>query len=82
MNDSEKSILVKSTTLSNLLGVDIGGLKISSILKKVGIGFFAIKVTVPAYRKDINNHFDVVEELLKFVDINKLRVQPINFSIN
>ena len=82
INDSEKSILVKSTTLSNLLGVDIGGLKISSILKKVGIGFFAIKVTVPAYRKDINNHFDVVEELLKFVDINKLRVQPINFSIN
>lgn len=81
IEDTDKSISIKTSTLNNLLGVDIGKIKVSSILKKVGIGFFAIKVNIPAYRKDINNVFDVVEELLKFIDINKLDIKPIEFSV-
>ncbi len=37
---------------------------------------------VPPYRLDIENQFDVFEEVLKTLDVNKLEPEPIVFEIN
>lgn len=81
--EKAKSIFIKSyKSLLTLLGTNLSIPNIIFIFRRIGIQFYFYKVKVPSYRNDLNNIPDLVEELLKSIDINKLQTQVINFKIN
>lgn len=65
-----------------LLGIKLSLSQLFYIFNRIGIKFLFYKVLVPNYRNDLNNINDLVEEILKYIDINKLEVQPIEFKVN
>lgn len=65
-----------------LLGVKLSLRQLAYIFSRIGIKFLFYKVIIPNYRNDLNNINDLVEEILKYIDINKLEIQPIEFKIN
>ena len=78
-----KAIFIKDyKEIFKLLGIKLSLNQLFYIFNRIGIKFLFYKVLVPNYRNDINNINDLVEEILKYIDINKLEVQPIEFKIN
>lgn len=69
--------------IKELLGIDLSETKVTKILKDIGFNIINKKIYVPIYREDIENIQDVVEEIVKKIDINNFLEKPIeNTQIN
>lgn len=65
----------------SILGVDLSKKEISKILNKIGFNVVGEKIMIPIYREDIECLHDIVEELVKNIDINNLSIKPIESTL-
>lgn len=73
--------------IKKLLGINFENSKIELTLNQMGYKIVDNKIIVPIYREDIETISDIVEELVKKIDINNLEEKPItdtevNFDVN
>lgn len=75
-----KKIPYKFETIISYLGVPIKADEIKKNL--IGMGFKVLKdfIEVPPYRDDVDNLNDIIEDLLKKIDVNNLTLAPIENS--
>lgn len=73
---SSKIIETSIEKINDLLGIEIPSKKVESILNLLGIDTVInqnqIICTIPAYRSDIENYTDLVEEIIRFYGYDKL----------
>ncbi len=67
--------------VNNFLGTKLTYNQFNKILSRTGFIVDKKTVIAPFYRSDILNVYDICEELLKSMDINKFDIEPINFHI-
>ncbi|MDE7075178.1 MAG: phenylalanine--tRNA ligase subunit beta, partial [Malacoplasma sp.] len=67
--------------IMELLGASFPKGEITKTLKLMGFKIDGSKITVPVYREDLETIYDIVEELAKKIDVNKLPGSPILDSI-
>lgn len=63
-----------------LLGIEIKESEIKKHLTNLGFTFSNSYISPPIYREDITTIYDVVEELLKIIDVNKMKISEIQSS--
>ncbi|MDE7112221.1 MAG: hypothetical protein K2N92_01330 [Malacoplasma sp.] len=73
----EISIDYDEKIIMELLGSNFQKGEITKILKSMGFKINDNKITVPIYREDLETIYDIVEELLKKIDVNKLPGLPV-----
>ncbi len=67
--------------LESFIGTKVNKTQILNALKQAGFGINKNIVSIPTSRLDIENAYDLYEEAMKVVDINKLKPEPIVFDI-
>jgi phenylalanyl-tRNA synthetase beta chain len=79
-----KSVVLRKSRITKILGVEIKQEKVEAILKGLG---FSVRfeneqwlVEVPSYRFDINIEADLIEEVSRIFGYNNLPVAALNFS--
>lgn len=79
--ESDKKIEVDFNEANAFLGINESQENIKKSLNKYGYDFEANKIVVPGYRLDIQIFQDIYEEILKIVDIDKIKGSPIKTEI-
>lgn len=77
----EKNINVDFDRMSKFIGVEFNKNEIISLMNKTSFIFKNNDCYIHPSRLDIENQYDVFEEVMKIIDINKLDLLPINFNI-
>lgn len=79
---SEKYIDFNIQNAIDFIDKKINKKQIQSFLKLLGYKFKNNKVNVPKYRFDLQNQYDIIEEIVKIYGIDKLPSDPINLFEN
>lgn len=79
--DERKEVYASISDINKFLGINLTESEIISILNLTGFKYFNERILVPAYRLEIHNLADVCEEILKSIDINNFKVEPILASV-
>ncbi|MCF0218104.1 MAG: phenylalanine--tRNA ligase subunit beta [Malacoplasma sp.] len=66
--------------MANLLGIEYNKNEISEILESLNFNVENNTVVVPFYREDLLNQADLIEEIVKKIDINNLKAKAISDS--
>ena len=77
----EISIDFNEKTIAELLGKSFESGEITKLLKSMGFRIIGNKIVVPIYREDLTTIYDIVEELVKKIDVNKLPGVAVSDSI-
>lgn len=67
--------------MQKFIGAKLSKTEVQSKLKSLNIIYENNHFIIPPNRIDITDQYDLFEEVLKFVNINKLAPQPITFSV-
>ncbi|MDR1391667.1 MAG: phenylalanine--tRNA ligase subunit beta [Clostridiales bacterium] len=78
----EKIINLEADQINKILGSNIQKKDMIDILSKLGFKVENDKITVPWFRNDIENFFDVAEEISRIYGYEKIPSTPINSEIN
>lgn len=83
----ENSIAFDPEEINNTLGIELDTNEIISILARTGNKVVNNKLVLPYYRQDLINIYDIAEEIIKTIDINKfistpIKSEVINFNSN
>ncbi|WP_412032396.1 phenylalanine--tRNA ligase subunit beta [Malacoplasma muris] len=62
----------------SLLGIKMSESDVKKHLKHLGFEFSNNYILPPIYREDVTTIYDVIEELLKIIDVNKMELNPID----
>lgn len=77
------SIQLSLSELSDIMGITFEKNQIIQILTPLGFGvhvtYDSLVVTVPAFRHDIKNIFDIAEELVRMTGIDNIPSRPLSF---
>ena len=73
----EKCFTFDANLFKRILGIDIGERKIKSILLNLGITVKSKKVTIPSYRFDVSNNYDLVEEVSRIYGFDNINEAPL-----
>lgn len=73
----QKTIDANFNEIKKLLGINFEDKKIETTLNQMGFKVANNKIYIPIYREDISTISDIVEELVKKIDINNLEEKPI-----
>ena len=81
------SIPFNKEEITTLLGINLSEQEVITMLKNIGFNIKNKEIIIPIYREDIETVSDIVEELVKKIDINNLEEKEIettglDFSIN
>lgn len=74
---TKEKIKISWCSLSNFLGIKVNQKKIINGLKYFGFEYKDSSFFAPFYRYDILSEQDIYEEVLKIININNLKIEPI-----
>lgn len=76
-NCEEKKMTVSVKKINSLLGIDVPAEKMRAILQNLNFGVKLdgdeMRLTVPAYREDIDGFPDIAEEVIRFYGYDKIK---------
>lgn len=79
-----KTVSFSIEQISNIIGTKIERNEAVKILKKLGFDVSIeqdlISTKVPHFRHDIENYYDIAEELVRMLGIDNIEPKPLNFS--
>lgn len=75
------SIQFDINEINQTLGINLEEQKINEILSRTGNCIQNNEIVIPFYRQDLTNIYDIAEEIIKTIDINKFSSTPISAEI-